>query len=183
MVTSSDNKYWKVMTQSSTEVLHWIRDTSTSNSKVFNSGSVGGVQMTAFQGSRFLLLQPLGFGTNGIRGKLSATPQVGTQYVLNARIKSWLWPIVGTVTMRLRNSSTGVQSAPVVGTPVVNMIGGQNPNKFQQSPTWVLMGGTVIPAVSENFDQVVVLYNQDGGGGMVDLIQVCKVKIYTPIGN
>jgi hypothetical protein len=158
-----------VLGATATVVPHWTQANVTFSHPYVGEGwPPDGV--TAFQGIRNAVIPkvPFGYQDQGIAGELYAPTNVGTAYVMSVRItRGPYWQsATSTFELRLRNSATGAESAPVV----------QASGIFQDSwPNWVLLTGVVTP--NANYDRVVLRYHSGSYNiqdGYVDDVHLCE---------
>jgi len=158
---------WWIYDITTTEVPHWAIYPNNSGSYVDQFGGwLADGPPTAFQGTRYLILDQ----NEGVVGELSAPTNMGTTYVLSARISrgpyAWLQP--STFELQLRNGATGDESAPVA----------QASSNFLATSNWVLLTGVITTNV--NYDRVVVRYSSDSNvHGYVDDVQLCVATVST----
>lgn len=149
---------WEVLDTATTQVPTWTRTNTSANPPVVHHGGFG--VPPAFQGAGFASLA----SNQGLLGTLSSPTNAGATYVLSAEILRTGVANPATLDVRLRNSATGAQSAPLV--------------QAANAPplTWVLLTGTVTGAA---FDRVVVRH-QAGGALIVDDVRVCRATVALP---
>ncbi len=116
-------------------------------------------------GSKYALIPPR--GSQGLVGTLSATTNAGVTYLLSAKIATADVVNAPTFELRLRNSASGAESAPVVQ------------GLLSLTSNWALITGTV-PA-SAGFDRVVLRYQASmvsgADWGLADDVQVCQAAL------
>ncbi len=171
-------KVWQIKDTGTTYVLNWTEENPAgtwmfvlNGTYVSSAGAIPTWQPpTAFDGSKIAVMNGLypGYPPNGAVNTLSTPTAPGATYEVSAQLATIGYPGSTTYDLRLRNSSTGAQSAPITQT-----VG-------QQTGNWVLLHGTVTDISS--FDQVVVRYNGPSGVlhgqdyfGFVDDVHVCRV--------
>ncbi len=123
----------------------------------------------------------------GLVGTLSAPTVMGTKYVLSARVSNVSndLPVyvanVGSVTavpvaieMRLRNSTTHAESAPIQAIIPNHFQSGGSPDGHE----WGLISGTI--TADQVYDRVVIRHYQDTGFAFIDDVVVCRAAAPTP---
>jgi hypothetical protein len=141
---------------------------------VIQNPGLHGFSHLPFQGSKYALLRNYpGAATMGLVGALSPRTNVGSTYVLSAEVATDKAALdVPTFDVRLRNSTTGAQSAPVVQAAVAH------------ATTWTRLTGTV--TTNAQFDQVVLRHSFQPGGaggtrhGLIDDVQLCELAVALP---
>jgi hypothetical protein len=139
---------------------------------VSDAATLNGLPLAPAVGSKFAVVAPGLPQPQGLRGQLSATTSVGATYVLSAEIKLPFAAAgsayASTITLGLRNSATGAQSAPFVGS-------------YNYATNWTFLSGTV--TANANYDEVVLLW-EDGlssfagvvlAFALVDDVHLCEI--------
>jgi len=143
-----------------THVPQWVRADSAGGSSNVQNG--GFPLPPAPHGFRFATV-----GTaQGLVGTLSPTTNVAGTYVLSAKALTLSPSTPTTLELRLRNSTTGGQSAPVVQTALT------------QAGSWTLFTGTVTSNAA--YDQVVL---RPTSAAFFDAVQVCRTASATSVGQ
>ncbi len=169
--TVQSGTVWRVYETATTEVPQWTRLTPQSPwpSVLVNPG-LHGFSHLPFHGSKLAILRNYGSGTTQLHGTLSPTTTIGSTYVLSVEIATDKAALnVPTVHMRLRNSATGAQSAPVVQAAVAH------------ATDWTLLTGTV--TATAPYNQVVLYHSFQAGGtggtrhALLDAVHVCTLSV------
>jgi len=160
-VSTGSNSYWIIGVQNQSKVLHWTADTTTTQS-VFMSGSVGGNQITAYEGNKFAVINSFGGLTNaGIRSEITPAPTQGASYVVTARVRALPAPHSDFISIHFLNSGTQVQSAKLVRTVTAT-------NK-----DWELVGGVIV--ANSYFNRMVIRMWGEAPFAAIDDVKVCKM--------
>src|SRR5258706_4356175 len=160
---------WNIIETATTKVPYWTRADSSAlvhKPMVVGSGTYSSITATAHTGSKYALVAALSDNQiQGPVGTLSAITNVGSTYVVSAWVAATEDTPNPNFILRLKNSSTGAESAPVVQVSIA-----------KSTPIgWALISGAITTTAS--YDQVVVRYqNVYGvGWGLIDDVNVCKV--------
>ncbi len=160
-VSTGSNNYWIIGAQGQSKVLHWTADTSTTQS-AFKSGSVGGIQISAYEGNKFAVINSFGGTENdGIRAEISPAPTQGAVYVVTARVRALAAPHPDFVSFHFLNSGTQLQSANLVR--IVNT----------SNTGWDLVGGVI--TANGYFNRMVVQMWGQAPFAAIDDVKVCKI--------
>lgn len=149
-----------------TQVSGWTRTITTADwPKVVNNGTPWAPTRLAIQGSRFALIPAR--GSQGLVGTLSTATSGAATYLLSAHLATADVVNAPVFEMRLRNSTTGAESAPVLQAPL------------SLTSSWALLSGTVPSGAG--FDRVVLRYQASlvigSDNGFVDSVQVCQAAL------
>lgn len=158
---------WEVLESATTQVPSWTATAATQAYQFVPFVVLAGMGLgpaTAFEGSKYVRVVPVlpGMQEMGLLGALSAPMNVGTTYVLSARITT-LSPSMETVAfeLRLRNSGSGAESAPFAQALI--------PPPTNQ---WRMLTGVV--ATNAIYNQVVLRYHSDVAEGFIDDVHMCQ---------
>jgi hypothetical protein len=171
-VNPGSGPMWSIKETATTEVANWTRTTPAALyvPAAFGSGYFGGYTTTASEGSKYAKVGR----TQGIVGVLSATPVVGTAYLLTARVASWEQAsgptAAGTFELRLRNDASAAESDPILQTSIID------------TDQWVLIAAPVTP--NGNYDRVIVRYSRFGASnssGLIDDMHLCLAAATAPL--
>lgn len=167
---------WYIYDITTTDVPHWADLPGGASYADQYGGWLADDPLVAFQGAKYVHLAIGNFGPQGDRlvGGLSTSTNVGTTYVLSAMITRgpYAWFQTSTFELRLRNSGTGAESAPVAQASGTFLAGG-----------WVLLSGVI--TTGTNYNQVEVHYysNANPQAGYVDEVQLCAATVTVTSGG
>ena len=141
-----------------TQVTGWTRTKPSANGPLVVNNGTPGAPQTAFQGSRYVTVASY----QGIIGTLSAATITGATYVLSAQVGADAALGVSLLEVRLRNSASGAESAPMIAASALS------------SGTWTLVSGDL--NANASYDRIVLRYPDGAGSGswIADDVHVCR---------